>query len=282
MKILMTGATSFTGKHLLTTLLSSGDTVFHLVRNKRGIDNEFLWNFKDAVPKEIPACDVVIHLAAYVDFSMPLNVEQYHVNTISTLKLSAYAKSSRAYFILASMSGVHGTHFNTVDEETPIAPETHYALSKYLAEEIIKTYVDDYSILRLCGIYGINGPAHLGLNRAITSAVNLGIVPVLNGSGEGKRNYICVLDAVLWILHLIKQYEAKRSARSEKIQETLYLAGPEIMTIEQYLQMIVDVILPEKKLVRMPGKSSSDMIVKPSPAPFKHRTFKEYLSSLAQ
>ena len=280
MKILITGATGFTGKHLGSLLQDADCKIVYLTRSKQGFYNEFIWDFKGPLPDGIPVCDVIVHLAAYVDFSSKLDVEQYNINTVSTIKLSAYAKSCNAYFILASMVGIHGSKFTVIGEDTPIAPENHYAVSKYLAEEIVKTYVDVYSILRICGIYGINGPSHLGLNNAITDAVCLKSPPVLSGTGQAKRNYIYVSDVALWIMELLKKYEARKASEANRTREILYLASTEIMTIEQYLQTIIDVILPDKEIVRMEGKETSDMIVKPSTAPFRLQTFREFLISL--
>jgi len=280
MKILISGASGFIGKHLNKRLEDKGYNVVHLVRKKKGFKNEFIWDFKGPLPEGIPICDAIVHLAAYVDFSLKLDIEQYNVNTVSTIKLSAYAKNYNAYFILASMAGVHGNRYIEIGKDTPLDPDNHYALSKYIAEEVVNTYLDDYSILRICGIYGIKGPSHMGLNKAITDAVCLKIPPVLNGTGKAKRNYICVSDVVLWIMDLLKKYEARKASETKRIYETLYLASPEIMNIKQYLQTIIDVVLPDEEIVMMEGEEASDMIVKPSIAPFRLQTFREYLVSL--
>jgi len=279
-EILITGASGFVGKHLNKRLEDKGYNVAHLVRKKKGFKNEFIWDFKGELPHDLPACNVIIHLAAYVGFSLEFDIERYNVNTISTIKLSAYAKSCNAYFILASTVGVHGSIYTKIGKDTPLGPDNHYALSKYVAEEVVKTHLDDYSIIRICGIYGIKGPSHMGLNKAITDAVCLKIPPVLNGTGKAKRNYICVSDVALWIMDLLNKYEARKASETKRIYETLYLASPEIMNIKQYLQTIIDVVLPNEEIVMMEGEEASDMIVKPSIAPFRLQTFREYLVSL--
>ena len=102
MRILTTGSTGFTGKCLLPMLEDSGYEIYHLVRNKKGFKNEFVWNFMSPLPEEVPPCDIVIHLAAHVNFGQNLEIIQYNVNTVSTIKLSAYAKAHNAYFVFAS------------------------------------------------------------------------------------------------------------------------------------------------------------------------------------
>lgn len=280
MRILITGVSGFVGRHLEKLLKSSGYEVFQLVRNAKGNGNEFLWDFKSNLPAKVPICDVLIHLAACVDFSTNLNIAQYDANTISTLKLAAYAQKYNAYFILASMAGIHGTKYPLIDDKTPIDPENHYAVSKYLAEEAVKTFVDNSSILRIGGIYGLNGPDHLGLNKAINNAIYKKSPPVLKGSGKAKRNYICVLDAARWIFYLLEKYGTDTASRENKIRETLYLAGHETMTIEEYLQTIVNVVLPNMGIMRTEGNDGNDLIVNASSPPFNLQTFKEYLNSL--
>ena len=154
-----------------------------------------------------------------------------------------------------------------IDGDTPVNPENHYSLSKYLAEEVIKTYLDNYSILRICGIYGLDGPEHLGVNRAISSAVHSKIVPDLKGPGKAKRNYICVHDVAQWILYLVNNYKVVPHSTEPGIKEILYLAGPEVLTIEDYLKLIMETILPGMELKKIDGLESSDLIVKASPAP---------------
>jgi len=276
----MTGSTGFTGKCLLEMFEDSGYEIWHLVRNRKGFENEFVWDFISPLPEGLPPCDIVIHLAAHVNFSQNLEFIQYNVNTVSTIKLVAYSRNYKAYFIFASMIGVHGSQCALIDENTPINPENHYAVSKYLSEEVIKTYLQNYSILRICGIYGLDGPEHLGLNRAISNAVHKKNVPVLRGPGKAKRNYICVQDVAQWILYLVNNYEVVPHSTELGIKEILYLAGPETMTVEEYLELITENILGGMELERKSGPESQDLIVRASHAPFPQLTFRQYLSTL--
>jgi UDP-glucose 4-epimerase len=280
MRILITGSTSFTGRHLVRMLEGSGHEIWHLVRTKKGFNKEFVWDFRTLLPEELPPCHVVIHLAAHVDFGQSLEIIHYNVNTVSTIKLADYAQAHDAYFIFASTVAVHGNKYRVIDETRPIYPENHYAVSKYLSEEVIKTYVQNYSILRICGIYGLDGPSHLGLNKALRDAFHKKTSPVLLGSGKARRNYICVEDVARWILHLVKRYEAISKSAEAGINEILYLGGPEVLTIEDYLKFVVEVILPGKEIERRDGPKSPDLIVKASLAPFSQLEFKKYLTSL--
>lgn len=280
MRILITGSTGFVGRHLLVMLEELNFEVFHLVRTEKGFSREFIWDFRGPLPEGLPFCEVVIHLAAHVDFRLNLDIKQYNINTVSTMKLANYAKSRNAYFILASMTGIHGCSHNLVNKYSPVNPDNNYSMSKYLAEEVVKTFVDNYSILRICGIYGLDGPVHLGLNRAISCAFHKKEPPVLKGSGSAKRNYIYVRDATRWILYLIERHRIMLTEKDSSTEETLYMSSTEVLTIKEYLMTIQDILLPGKELVIEGGEESTDSVVNESPAPFAMVTFRQYIESL--
>jgi len=282
MKVLITGASSFTGKALLPMLESAGYETFMLVRQDHGFKRQILWNFSDDLPKGVPECDAIVHLAAYVDFKNGLNIAQYNVNTISSVKLAAYARRSGSYFIFTSMVGVHGTTANEYDKATPINPENNYAMSKYLAEVIVTTFANRYTIIRIGGIYGLDGPVHLGLNVAIANAYYKNEKPTMKGPGKAKRNYICVDDVARWILYLLRQYESDCFRKGLSAKETLYLAGPEIMSIEEYLNDVAETLLGVSDIHRIDGPESKDMVIRCTPFPFEPTTFRHYLRSLKE
>ncbi len=281
MKILMTGATSFTGRHLVPMFKRSGFEVIQLVRDKQCSiigRNDYIWDFYGPLPEGIPNCDVIVHLAAVVYFGNDMNIEQYNVNTVSTMRLADYAEKNNAYFTFASMAGIHGYALPDINADTEVCPNNHYGMSKYLAEQAIKTSVNRYSILRIGGIYGLDGPDHLGLNKSIHNAWYLKEPPILNGPGNAKRNYICVKDVAGWIVYIIQN----RPKADNPISEVLYLAGDEYLTIKELLQMVANILTPGRQLRINEGKDSPDIIVKPSKPPFQLTSFNDYLHGLVQ
>ena len=280
MMILMTGSTSFIGRHLIPLLENAGHDVYHLVREKKGFQQEFIWDLKGLLPKNLPVCDAVVHLAAYVDFTNEMKIGQYLVNTLSTASLVRYCQETDASIIFASMIGVHGNQKH-IFVNSSISPTNHYGMSKYLAEQIVRIFGVNAYILRIAGIYGLNGPAHLGLNAAITNAIRYKKAPILRGPGNGKRNYICVKDVAGWIFQLIQTLKREKLGDRRKT-ETLYLAGPENITIEQYLQNILEILLPGEQIVFQEGQASEDCLVEKSPPPFPLTRFRDYLSGLKQ
>lgn len=104
------------------------------------------------------------------------------------------------------------------------------------------------------------------------------MTPKLIGPGRAKRNYICVLDVAQWIFYLIEKYRKSFASQRNKINETLYIANTEVLTIKEYLQIIADVILKTGQIITVKGSESKDFIVTPSSPPFNLKSFKEYLS----
>lgn len=278
----MTGASGFVGGHLLRLLEPERFDVYHLVRNRKGFPRESVWDFCQALPKDIPSCDVVVHLAAQIDFSRSLDPALYLVNTISTARLAKYCLDAGASLIVASTTAVHGSA-PAISDEARIAPENDYALSKFLGEQIAQILAPSVTILRICGIYGLDGPTHLGLNTTISEAVHRQAAPVLRGAGRAKRNYICVTDVAKWIYHLMRrEMDCTSSTGKDPACQLFYLAGAETLSIEQYLQAIVGTLLPGESIERREGPDDVDYLVKGSPAPFPLSSFREYLLGLKE
>jgi UDP-glucose 4-epimerase len=277
MNILLTGGSGFLGRHLVSSLKENGHRAYHLVRKPGEYADEILWDFQSLLPANVPQCDIVVHLAAYVHFAEDFKEEQYRVNTLSMIPLAEYAKKYNIPVIFASMAGVHGAA-SLIEAASPIKPVNHYGVSKFLAEEILKSSSVKFTILRIGGMYGLDGPSHLGLNVALNNAFYKNESPVLSGSGKAKRNYLCVLDAVEWINGLLEKYKENKAKKSE----VLYLASDEELTIKQYLTLLTQNLVPGSKLVEKEGKEAADSIIRPSPRPFKLRTFQEYLSFLKE
>ena len=185
------------GRHLVDALKRDGHELYIITRHADASNGQLFWDFAGELP-ELPKVDIIVHLAACVDFSQDFQALQYEVNTLATARLAAYAKKQDAWMIFASSVAVHGTQ-RPLGPKTPVAPNSHYGISKWLAEESIRHSCSRWIITRLHGIYGLGGPTHLGLNRSISEAYHEHKAPSLYGTGVSKRNYINVLDAASWL-----------------------------------------------------------------------------------
>jgi nucleoside-diphosphate-sugar epimerase len=277
MKVLLTGSSGFIGSELKRVLLGQGHTVYCLNRKAKGDNQEIVWDFHsplpDAMPKDV---DGLIHLAAIASFKSEFDPELYQVNTVATSQLAAWAKTSGAFFIFASSIAVH-SDATLVNHNSPVNPQSHYAISKYLAEQQIKAVLDRYVIARIGGVYGLDGPSHLGLNRAISKAFHQGEVPLLTGSGEMKRNYICVCDVALWLASLLTE-RAKSQAQDSRL---VYIAAGEVLGLKDYLQATTRILTTAVAPSVKDGAGGSDLIVEADEPPMTLTTFEDYLRCLS-
>ena len=198
MKILVTGATGFTGKALVRRLLDDGHQVVGL-DYKEGLKTEELrkWGAeivigsvtdKDVVRRCMQGVDVVQHLAAaFREMNVPESY--YHdVNVGGTRTMLDVAREVGVRkFVYCSTCGVHGN----VDrppggEDAPIQPADYYQQTKYEAEPYVLEYVKQghkATIIRPAAIYGPGDPERFYL---IFKRAAKGWFPMI---GSGKTFY---------------------------------------------------------------------------------------------
>jgi nucleoside-diphosphate-sugar epimerase len=139
LRLLVTGADGFTGRHFVASARACGNEVVALQANL---------NDRDALIQEVAhvAPEAVVHLAAisfvgHADASI-----FYDVNVIGTLNLldalAALAQPLRSV-LLASSANVYGNcEQSPITEAQPPAPMNHYAMSKLAMEYMARTYLD--------------------------------------------------------------------------------------------------------------------------------------------
>ena len=139
MKLLVTGASGFTGKHFVKAAHDYGHEVIALEADLRDCD---------AVKQQVlqAAPEAVVHLAgiSFVGHADPCAF--YHVNVIGTLNLldalTALIQPLRG-ILLASSANVYGNcNTSPITEEQSPAPVNHYAMSKLAMEYMARTYLE--------------------------------------------------------------------------------------------------------------------------------------------
>lgn len=273
MKILLTGGTGFIGGKVDGLLRRAGHEVINLVRRPGCFSWEIVWDFLSPLPTLPDDVDACIHLAAYVDFGLGIDTSIYDINTLASASLARFCARGGRTLLFASMAGIFG-NTGVFSNTSPVAPQNHYAMSKYLAERLIEESACRAHILRIGGVYGLDGPSHLGLNRAINAAFYDGVRPTLFGEGAGRRNYLCVDDAARWIVSLLE------APLTEGECQYRFLGGEETLSIRQWLETITDVLFPGERLQIEPGKDGGDCIVKAARPGFSLYSFRQYLQSL--
>ena len=145
----------------------------------------------------------VVNCAAAVDFSPLSSVEKlWAINALLPSILSQACSQVDAHLIHLSGSLVHGSRPKSAGTADLLNPDSPYGESKLLGDQMIIASGVGASVLRLPGVFGIDGPAHLGLNRALVAA-RAGRPIQLSGPGTEKRNYVSaeeVADVVQFVL----------------------------------------------------------------------------------
>jgi len=257
-RVIISGASGFTGRAAVEDFISNGWEVIPLVRKPCGLPNECIIDLieENCFDKLslLPKSEVIIHLASKVDFSSNASPSCFlPTSSVLTSYLSQLAKKWSSHLIFTSGIIVYG-NIEYIDNFSLPKPNNEYGKAKLIAENIIKSEDISHTILRIAGIYGYNGPNHLGLNKAITSSIDNAVVPILKGNGSAKRNYIFVNDLVKVI----------RLCAEEKIQGTHLLGGSEAISIRKMLEAICETILDGAKLTLEKGGESKSIVVKTS------------------
>jgi UDP-glucose 4-epimerase len=148
--------------------------------------------------KVLKGVDVVYHLGAKV--TTPFDSSDSHgfeqVNHWGTAELVyAVEESNVRRFIYTSSTGIYGSADTEVDEESPVAPQTFYAISKLRGEEHVRRLmgkIDTY-VLRCGNVYGYSKSMRFDsvINKFVFEA-NFNKMVTVQGDGKQSRTFIHV------------------------------------------------------------------------------------------
>ena len=147
MRILLTGASGFTGRHFQAHAAKAGHEVVPLHANLTEPAS-----MHQGVQAAGPV-DAVVHLAAISFVGHANDAEFYAVNTVGTTHLlaalAALPASDRPKKVLvASSANVYGNcPHSPIAETQPPAPVNHYAASKLAMEHMATTFLDRLPIV---------------------------------------------------------------------------------------------------------------------------------------
>ncbi len=158
MKVLITGADSFTGQFVANEFKAAGAEVLGLMFRERqvaGVDRVFEADLLDrermlAVIQEVRP-DYVVHLAA-ISFVAHGDVDAiYRTNVLGTrnlLQALVDAGVSPRGVLLASSANIYGNAaVEIIDESVPASPANDYAVSKLAMEYMARLYMDRLPII---------------------------------------------------------------------------------------------------------------------------------------
>ncbi len=228
MKVALTGASGYTGGHVLKHLLARGDSVKALVRkgsitpslSASGAElvEGVLGNAEDA-GRLVQGCEAVMHIAAVYRTAGHPDSYYREVNVQGTrLLLEAAHDTGIRRFVHTSTVGVHGDVKNPpADEDAPIAPSDIYQETKAeadaLSREFGRTHGIEVAIVRPGAIYG---PGETRLLK-VFKGIARGRYAVV-GSGKAHYHLVYIDDLVSGFLLALD--------RKEAAGETFIIAGP--------------------------------------------------------
>lgn len=263
MKSLVTGATGFVGRKLVSELVeqfgaqnvvcltppyqnileNSGQDILHQlgVQIIRADVNTWSPN-----PSEVPDYDVVFHLAASTDSG----ASQHQTNdkgTENLLQVLGASLENKRFIYVSTTATIDriGPANTPLNENSPCHPRTEYGRSKLRAEKIVAQYSQthnfDHTILRFSTVYGF-GTRPKGLFDVFKNWVRQGhILGRINW--PGKTGLIFIDDAVNIVITF---------AQKEQTVGETYCLVTESPTIGQIAQSMARAINKPHKPINLP------------------------------
>lgn len=238
-EIFLTGATGFVGRHLVPALIGEGHHLRCLVRSAEKADSlralgceVVLGDLLDPPDWEdsLRETELILHLAA-LHRGTPSLIRRTNSEGTAHLVRAALMHNARKILYLSTVTAAN-------------RPSWPYAHSVWLAERLIQESSLSFTILR-CSV--IIGPGDPFLGGILRMAQSWPVVPVI-GSGKTRFQPLGVHDVVQCILRAIS------SDRYDK--RILAIGGPEILSYDQIVRMVLEVLQREKRVLHLPRRAT--------------------------
>jgi len=263
MRVLITGGAGFIGSHLCDFMLEKGhevicmdnlitgstDNIAHLAGRKG-------FNFiKHDVTEYLfveGKLDWVLHFASPaspIDY-LELPIQTLKVGAMGTHKALGLAMNKKAKFLLASTSEVYGDpmvhpqHEDYWGNVSPTGPRGVYDEAKRFAEAITIAYYRYHKLdVRIARIFNTYGPRMRPFDgRVVPAFINQALrnEPItVFGDGKQTRSFCYISDMLEGFYKLIESDE----------NYPVNLGNPEEMTINQFAQIILELIDTKSEII---------------------------------
>ena len=241
MRVLVTGATGFIGRHLVRRLMKAGEQVRVFARptsatawlNSLGAEI-VLGDIADlrAVERAVRNCQLAFHLAAKTTSSGLLSSKDVRATNIYGTENIATAAAQQGIdrVVFSSTVSVYGRTIRNrlIDEKTDAFPDSPYGHSKLAAEQVLLSRSHDglpVVVARISTVWGPGNTSWQGLFRSIASGQFRTI-----GDGKNHHPIADVEDIVegLLLCGSVKGIEG----------QTYLLAGNEPVQLQSMVTMI--------------------------------------------
>ncbi|HUR94370.1 MAG TPA: NAD-dependent epimerase/dehydratase family protein [Gemmatimonadales bacterium] len=253
---LVTGATGFTGGHLVRSLADDGETVRVIARSATEASQKLPPGVeivegdvadRETVERAVAGVRTIYHLAAVYREAKHRD-DQYarvHVDATGRL-LDAARRRGVERFVHCSTVGVHG-HITSppADEQAPYGPGDVYQRTKLEGEQLALSYHDPHglsiTVARPTAIYGPGDTRLLKLFRMIA-----------------RRRFI-VLGSGEIFYHMVHVYDLVRGLRllgtdPRAPGEVFILGGERYHTLREVASLIAEAVGVSQSWLRLPAK----------------------------
>jgi len=228
-KIAVTGASGFIGRHVVAALKARGDTIVPVARPFAA----------ESLAATLRGADVVVHLAGLV--TAPNDAAYFAANVDGTraVALAAQAEGARLVHISSLAAAGPDPASAARSESDPPRPITTYGRSKLESERVLKALPDlRWIALRPGVVYGPGDRALLPLFRMAVS----GYVPLV-----GR------LDAAYGFVHIADCVRAIAAAADSQVnREAIFVAHPHPAAVRELVEGIRDAAGTRARIVRVP------------------------------
>lgn len=201
-EILVTGGLGFVGSRLVDALKEKDVKTIVLDRDEKADVNIDITRWDDLKNAfDWGGIDAIYHLAALTNVveSSQNPRDTYGVNVFGTLNVLELCRihDIRKMFFMSSFYVYGRPEYLPVDENHPVKPTNPYSMSKYLAEQLCKSYNEDYglrcTIVRPVNVYGVGQKSQTLFSTILNQMFN-GKIELKDP--EPKRDYVYVSDLI--------------------------------------------------------------------------------------
>lgn len=266
MRVLITGAGGFIGRHLLSGLREEGVQVFGAARSpaapQEGLRACDLGSFQafDSLVGDL-APDAIVHAAGSLLGTDPsLAVEGYFNNLLSTASvIEAAVKRRVGRVVFLSTHMVYGDSYQVqAGQEEAGAPANWYARAKHLCEHLLRDHAEfvETIVLRLPSVLGRDkkrGDLVVDMIRALRDTGSITVF----GKGESRRQFVDMRDLTAVIRHCLERDMGGRRFLLSPV------AGPEIRTIREIGESVLKLCGGGKLVFDSNRRDSPDHLIAP-------------------